>query len=149
MATFISHDERAARVLLEAAGVTLLREDDPDRQAVMDEVLDDASRFDREVASVLPPAVGSEFTASGAWHINSANEFHSVLTGRGILEFMTAEGAVSVVLEAGDIMAVRRAEHRYLPLTAQDWMVRFAGGPTASLVQVDTGRPGAPFPTLA
>ncbi len=31
----------------------------------------------------------------GAWHVNDVSEFHDVLSGDGILEYWTADGAVS------------------------------------------------------
>lgn len=148
MATFISHDEQQARWLLAEAGVTILREDSADRDIVFQEVLDEPSRFDRREVVVECPRPGDEYADFGAWHRNTENEFHSVLSGRGILEYWTKQGAVSVLLEAGDIMAVRRAEHRYLPLTQQRWCVRFSGGPDSQMVPIETGRVGDPWPMV-
>ena len=83
----------------------------------------------------------------GAWHVNNVNEFETVLSGDGIVEFWTADGAVSVRMGAGDIMAVERAEHRYRPLTPQEWALRFGGGLEAEFVGTDTGRAFEPWPT--
>ena len=148
MVHFISHEESAARELLAQAGVTILREDDDWRDALMNEVLDEQSRFDRAEIAMDPPAAGQEFESFGAWHVNNAPEFHSIVSGSGILEYVTPGGVVSVVLEGGDIMAVRCAEHRYLPLTTQHWIARFGGGPAAELTPTETGRAPEPWPTL-
>jgi hypothetical protein len=85
----------------------------------------------------------------GAWHVNNVSEFETVLSGEGIVEFWTPEGAVSVLLRAGDIMAVEQAEHRYRPVTPQEWALRFGGGPEAEFVGPDTGRAADPWPDLS
>lgn len=41
----------------------------------------------------------------GAWHVNNVNEFETVLSGEGIVEFVTSGGMVAVRLGAGDITA--------------------------------------------
>jgi cupin superfamily acireductone dioxygenase involved in methionine salvage len=82
----------------------------------------------------------------GAWHINAVNEFETVVDGEGILEFMTDDGPVAVRLTAGDVMAVERAEHRYRPLTPQQWILRFDDGADGDLGAVDTGRASLAWP---
>ena len=146
MAQFISHAESAARVLLADAGVRILRVDAPDHDDVKMEVLGPDSLDERFQMVAEPPA--DEAAAAhgmGAWHVNNVNEFETVLSGQGIVEFWTDEGAVGVLLVAGDIMAVERAEHRYRPLTSQGWALRFAGGPGGEFVGTDTGRASGPW----
>ena len=63
-----------------------------------------------------------------------------------IVEFITIDGPVSVVLEGGDVMAVQGAEHRYRPLTSQEWILRFGGPDGADLVATDTGRASEAWP---
>lgn len=58
---------------------------------------------------------------------------------------MTPIGLVPVIVEGGDIMVVRGAEHRYLPLTDQRWILRWSGGPEATLEGTDTGRESTPW----
>lgn len=146
MAQFINRDEQEARHLLAGIGCHIVAEDGADRERVMLELLDDESRFDRTDLVVDPPAEDAQFESFGAWHVNSVNEFHSITDGEGLLEFWTADGVVSVILEPGDIMANRAGvEHRYRPLTTQTWIVRISGGPDAELVATNTGRENSPF----
>ncbi len=69
----------------------------------------------------------------GAWHVNAVDELHVVQSGEGIMEFVTLDGVVSVVVGAGDVIEIRGAEHRYRPLTEQRWSLRHSGGPHAEL----------------
>lgn len=123
----------------------------------------DADASPESIASVIPdperqiargaivaqaPAPGAEFSGMGAWHINDVNEAHTVTSGRGYIEFVTNEGVVGVVLVAGDVMLVQRAEHRYLPLESQGWVIRHGGELGADLAPVETGRENAPWPSL-
>ena len=148
MAIFIGRVESAARVLLADAGVRILSVDSQDHDDVMAEVLGADSVDERFRMVAEPPADEvAAATGMGAWHINNVNEFETVISGDGIVEFWTEEGAVAVQLGAGDIMAVERAEHRYRPLTSQDWSLRFAGGPDGEFVGTDTGRPSLDWPT--
>lgn len=149
MARFIGRDEAQARALLAGIGCRIVAEDGADRQQVMEEWLGADSRFDRDVLVVAPPAPGTEFDAFGAWHVNNVNEFHSITRGEGLLEFWTPEGAVSVVLGPGDIMANKAGvEHRYRPMTEQHWIVRIDGGPTADMVATETGRLAEPWASV-
>lgn len=147
MARFISRDDDAARRLLASAGVDIVREESPDFALILAATLAEDSRGERGAMTSQPPAPGEEFTSFGAWHINNQNECHSIDSGSGIVEFMTSDGPVGVLLESGDVMAVRRAEHRYLPLTTHQWRLRFDGGPDAELVATETGRAPSPWPT--
>jgi len=147
MAQFIGRLESAARVLLADAGVRILNVDSPDHDEVRLEVLGADSVAERFQMTAEPPA--DEATAAegmGAWHVNNVNEFETVLSGEGIVEFWTEDGPVAVLLGAGDVMAVEHAEHRYRPLTSQGWALRFAGGPDGEFVGTDTGRPSHAWP---
>jgi uncharacterized cupin superfamily protein len=148
MAEFIGRVESAARVLLADAGVRFLTVDAPDHDSVREEVLGADSVHERFQMTAEPPADDTAAAVGmGAWHVNNVNEFETVLEGEGIVEFWTEDGAVAVLLGAGDIMAVERAEHRYRPLTPQLWSLRFGGGPEAEFVGTDTGRPSREWTT--
>lgn len=95
-----------------------------------------------------PPAAGGEFGGMGAWHRNDVNEVHTVTSGRGYLEFVTNDGIVGVVVGAGDVMLVQGAEHRYLPLEPQGWIIRHGAAPDGDMTPTDTGRPDTPWPAL-
>lgn len=143
MAQFLSLAEDVARASLAQAGVQLLAEDDPRRDEILADALGQDSLEDRLTVDIVPPEEGEESTGMGAWHIREQAEAHSVLTGRGLVEFITADGVVPVIVESGDIMVVRRTEHRYLPLTDQRWILRWSGGPAAVFDNTDTGRDSA------
>jgi mannose-6-phosphate isomerase-like protein (cupin superfamily) len=148
MAAFIGQVESAARSMLRDAGVRILRVDSPEHDEVMAEVLGEDSLAERIRMMAEPPSDNAaESEGIGAWHVNNVNEFETVLSGEGIVEFVTPGGSVAVQLGAGDIMAVERAEHRYRPLTPQEWALRFAGGAESELVGTDTGRPSLDWPT--
>ncbi len=147
MAVFIGRDEAEARELLAAIGTRIIREDAPERAALLAEYLDEASRMDRGSLVAEPPAPGAQDSGMGAWHTNALNEFHSVVGGDGIVEFWTAAGAVAVRVGAGDMMLNKAGvEHRYLPIESQEWIIRFGGGADAELVGSDTGREPGPWP---
>lgn len=142
-------DEGQARQALIAAGVQLLAALDSEGAAdpaVVELVLPPQTRFVREVMTVDPPAIGEQGRDMGAWHINSVDEVHSVLDGEGIMEFVTAQGVVSVLVEGGDVLVIQQAEHRYLPLSRQRWAVRWAGDPSTELIATQTGRTAQPWP---
>lgn len=145
MVRFIGRDEASARELLAAAGVRLLRVDDPGHDAVMREVLGDATQERGRIVAEPPVDAAAASTGMGAWHVNAVNEFETVISGEGIVEFMTIDGPVGVVLEGGDIMAVEGAEHRYRPLAAQEWILRFAGD---DLGATNTGRASDAWPLI-
>lgn len=144
MATFLTYDDERSRAFLSVAGVQILHVDDADLEAMMADVL--GTEVDERGRMTAEPPEGEVASSSGmgAWHINSGSEVHTVVDGRGIVEFMTDKGAVAVLLEAGDVMAVEGAEHRYLPLTPQQWILRFEG---EELVGRETGRTSGPWPS--
>ena len=145
MARFIDRDEDEARALLAGAGVRILRVEDPSTPATLVEVLGDAGVERGRIVAEPPADDAAADEGMGAWHINSVDEFHTVLSGEGLVEFMTADGPVAVVLDAGDVMCVLRAEHRYRPLSPQEWILRFGGPADGELVAAPTGRTSAPW----
>lgn len=149
MARFIGCAEPEGRLLLRAAGVQVLRAIDSDGgvdPAILELVLEPVARHVRAVMAAEPPTPGAENSGMGAWHVNGVDEVHSVLDGQGLMEFWTDQGAVCVLVEAGDVLVIQGAEHRYRPLTDQRWAIRFAGAPDADLVGSNTQRPGEPWP---
>jgi mannose-6-phosphate isomerase-like protein (cupin superfamily) len=76
----------------------------------------------------------------GAWHINNAQEAHSIVAGEGVMEFITQSGVVSVLVEQGDAVLIDKAEHRYLPLTEQTWLIRHGGESDFAFEATETGR---------
>jgi hypothetical protein len=140
VAQFPSMAEDVARASLAQVGVQILTEDDPRRDEILADALGQDSLEDRLTVDIVPPEEGQESAGMGAWHIREQAEAHSVRTGRGLVEFITPDGVVPVIVESGDIMVVRRAEHRYLPLTDQQWTLRWSGGPEAEFDSTDTGR---------
>lgn len=145
MARFIGRNEAEARALLRTAGVRILTAGTPECDAVMTEVLGDLTQERLRIVAEPPADEAAANEGMGAWHVNAVNEFETVTGGEGIVEFMTIEGPVAVLLGAGDVMAVEGAEHRYRPLTAQEWILRFAAD---DLGAVDTGRASAAWPEI-
>ncbi len=147
MAEFLARTEADARALLADARVRFLREDAPDTESNVADVLAGAT-FERGRIVAEPPVDDAAASAGmGAWHVNAVNECHTVVDGDGIVEFVTADGPVAVRIGAGDVMAVERAEHRYRPLRAQGWILRFAGPADGDLGARDTGRTSGAWPT--
>lgn len=147
MARVIGRDPAEARDLLAAVGVELHAAvgDPADADAVLvAQVLPEDSRMDRGEAVIEVPA--DVDAGMGAWHVNPVDELHVVRSGEGIMEFVTVDGPVSVVVGDGDVIVIRGAEHRYRPLTAQAWLLRWSGGPEAQLTATDTGRASEPWP---
>ena len=146
MARFLTVDEDESRALLAAAGVHLARVGDdgePDPALVAD-VLPEGQRQVRAEADIdVPDDVDS---GMGAWHVNAVDEVHVVASGAGVMEFVTIEGPVGVLVEEGDVVAIRGAEHRYRPLTPQRWVLRFGGPADGDLGATDTGRGPSPWP---
>lgn len=147
MAVVIGRDDVEARALLEGVGVRVHTADPVTGEVpadVVSGVLPEDSRGVRAVADIQVPA--DVDAGMGAWHVNAVDELHLVQSGEGIMEFVTLDGIVSVVIGAGDVIEVRGAEHRYRPLTEQRWALRFSGGPDADLAATETGRGAGPWP---
>jgi len=144
-------DDAAARQALAGAGVQVLQALDPQgsvEASVLELVLQPDARFVREEMTAEPPPLGQEDLDMGAWHVNSVDEVHSVLDGRGIMEFVTQVGEISLLVEGGDVLVIQQAEHRYRPVEPQRWAVRWAGGPDTMLEATQTGRPSQPWPSV-
>ena len=58
------------------------------------------------------------------------------------MQFVDDGGVITVDVEAGDVMIIRGAEHRFRALTPAAWVLHFAGPEAADLVATHTGRPG-------
>jgi hypothetical protein len=141
---FIGIEADVAVQRLAVLGVELVKAGGDDA-AVVERALPDGERQVRSDVVIEPPA--DDTAGMAAWHVNSLDEAHSVRSGEGLVQFWTDAGPVSAVLEAGDVMVVRGAEHRYLPLTTQRWLIRHAGGPTQEQATRDTGRAAQPWPS--
>lgn len=149
MALLIGRDDVEARALLDAVGVRLhdaIGEPADADPLVIASVLPEDSRMDRGEAVIEVPLVTDVDRGMGAWHVNAVDELHVVRSGKGVMEFVTLDGVVSVVIGASDVIEVRGAEHRYRPLSAQTWLLRWSGGPEAQLTATDTGRMSDPWP---
>lgn len=136
-------------VALAAVGVSFVHasgEDVP--EDLLDEILGPEERQVRAVVVAQPPAAGEENSGMGAWHVNAAHEVHYVRSGRGLVQFALPEGICSVEVLPGDVMIVRGAEHRYLPLEPQEWVLRHSGPADADLGAQDTGREPGPWPLM-
>jgi len=132
---------------LEAGGVRFVHAPGDDAPAdLVAEILQPGEREIRAVAVADPPAPGDEYTGMGAWHVNAVDEVHFVRSGRGLLQFVLPEGVCTVEVSAGDVMIVRRAEHRYLPIESQEWVMRHSGPAEAGLGAHETDRAPEPWP---
>ena len=107
--------------------------------------LEEGERETRGEAAVDPPAAGQEFEDFGAWHVNDGNEAHLLRSGTGQVQFVDDGGVITVDVEAGDVMIIRGAEHRFRALTPATWVLHFAGSEGADLVATQTGRQGSPW----
>ena len=147
MALVIGRDDVEARALLDGAGVRLHRADPVTADVPADVVSAVLPEDSRDVRAVADIAVPEDVDAGmGAWHVNAVDELHVVQTGEGIMEFVTLDGIVSVLIGSGDVIEVRGAEHRDRPHTEQRWALRFSGGPDADLAATETGRGADPWP---
>jgi mannose-6-phosphate isomerase-like protein (cupin superfamily) len=147
MARVIGRDDTEALALLDSVGVRLHVADAATADAparIVAAVLPEGSRDVRAVADIAVP--DDVDAGMGAWHVNAVDELHVVQSGEGIMEFVTPDGIVSVVVGAGDVIEIRGAEHRYRPLTEQRWTLRYGGGPDAELLATGTGRGAEPWP---
>lgn len=148
---FVGIDEESGRRLLAAIGTEIHqigREGSTDEAEVVASVLPEGERHVRGTFDATAPAPGEEHAAHCAWHINAVTEAHTINSGRGLFEFWTDEGPVSVVLTAGDLLVNRSAEHRYRPLGDQQLRLRHSGGMDGDFGYVDTGRSPAPWPEV-
>lgn len=147
MATVTGPQGEDAHALLAEAGVEFREAHGSDvPEEWLNEVLPEGERYVRAEITADLPGPGAEFEGMGAWHVNARRECHLVRGGRGLLQVATPGGIVTVVLEAGDVMIVRGAEHRYRPVEAQGWLLRWSGPPEAGLDPRDTGRLPEPWP---
>lgn len=150
MAKFSGPDGVDVEAVLKGAGVRIVHAPGDDAPpGLVAEVLPVGERDVRQVVLAEPPGGDDVYTGMGAWHINSVDEVHYVRTGRGLVQFALAEGVCSVELVAGDVMIIRKAEHRYLPLQAQEWVIRHSGPSEGDLGYRETGRPAEPWPAQA
>jgi len=134
---------------LRAAGASFVHGPGDDAPAdLIAEVLGPDERQVRAVVEVQPPSAGEEHAGMGAWHVNAVDEVHFVRSGRGVLQVVLPHGICTVELEPGDVMVVRGAEHRYLPLAPQQWVLRWSGPADADLGARETGRAADPWPAL-
>lgn len=153
MAKIVGRDESRGVDALAQAGVefhraTLVDDAYVTPADVVAAVLPEGCRDVREEVRAVVPEGDMRDHGMGAWHINDAFEVHTILSGEGILEFVTPEGIVSVLGTAGDIMVVRGVEHRYLPLTDQIWQIRTSAEPGTAMTARETGRDSLPWPTV-
>ena len=107
--------------------------------------LAEGERQTRGEVAVDPPAAGQEFEDFGAWHINDGNEAHLLPSRTGQVQFVDDGGEITVDVEAGDVMIIRGAEHRFRALTPAVWVLHFAGPEGADLVATQTGRQDTPW----
>gem|GEM_PF-1051287 len=144
-------DPSDADAALSGAGVQVLQALDAEGTVevdVLELLLPPQARHVREVLTLEPAGPIDQDSGMGAWHVNSVDEVHSVLDGQGVMEFVTGAGIISVLVEAGDVVVIQQAEHRYLPLTHQRWAVRWSGTPDTGLQATETGRPAQPWPRI-
>ena len=120
-----------------------IEDDVPDRLLAL--ALDEEERQPRGEVAVNPPAAGHEFEDFGAWHVNDGNEAHLLRSGTGQVQFVDDDGVITVDVEAGDVMIIRGAEHRFRALTPAVWVLHFAGPAGADLVATQTGRQDSPW----
>lgn len=114
---------------------------------VLSEVLGPGELQVRAVVVAEPPAPGEEHGGMGAWHVNAVHEAHFARSGRGILQVVLADGIATVEVIPGDVMLIRGAEHRYVPLEAQEWVLRHTGPDDADLGARETDRAADPWPS--
>jgi mannose-6-phosphate isomerase-like protein (cupin superfamily) len=147
VARVIDRDEEQALRLLDAVGVRIhhvVGDTGDASPAVVAQVLPPAVRHIRAEADVAVP--DDVDAGMGAWHVNAVDELHVVSSGEGVMEFITLDGVVSVVVTEGDVIEIRGAEHRYRPLSPQHWRLRFAGSPADDLASTATGRAQQAWP---
>lgn len=135
-----------ASVRLAALGVEFhSTRDDDVPAALLATVLPQGEQQVRAVAVMDPPTPGGEFDGVGAWHINAQDEAHLLREGAGEVQFADDTGIITVLLKAGDIMIVRRAEHRFRALAPCTWVLHYSGPDGADLETTPTGRIDSPW----
>jgi hypothetical protein len=96
--------------------------------------------------AVLGPADAPDASPElGAWHINAERELHLLRSGSGQFEFVTPHGIVCVLMEPGDVIEIRRVEHRFRAFTSTTWVLRYSGAANAELSPKPTGRVEKPW----
>lgn len=148
---FIGIDGERGLSLLRSVGTEIHQVEEEGSQLeseLVASVLPEGERHVRGTFDATAPALGEEHSAHCAWHTNSVTEAHTFNSGRGLFQFWTAEGPVSVVLTAGDLLVNRGAEHRFLPLGDQQLRLRHSGEADGEFGYVGTGRSPMPWPDL-
>jgi hypothetical protein len=142
MAKFLHPDTIAGQAALADIGVRFVSSDHEGEISGehLEEFLSESERHVRTTFTAQPPSEDSHFDGMGAWHINNAQEAHSIVAGEGVMEFITQSGVVSVLVEQGDAVLIDKAEHRYLPLTEQTWLIRHGGESDFTFEATETGR---------
>ena len=115
--------------------------------AILAATLPEGERHVRGEVTMQPPAPGEEFTGVGAWHINAQDEAHLLRDGTGQVQFIDGENVITVDLEPGDVMVIKRAEHRFRALTPAQWILHYSGPDGADLHTDETGRASNPWPS--
>lgn len=149
---FIGIDDEDGRSLLRAVGTEIhqiRQEGSPEETRLVARALPEGERHTRGTFDATAPDPGDEHAAHCAWHTNSVTEAHTFNSGRGLFQFWTEQGPVSVVLTAGDLLVNRGAEHRFLPLGKQQLRLRHSGGADGDFGYVDTGRSPMPWPEVS
>jgi hypothetical protein len=149
---FIGIDEDRGRRLLHGVGAEVhhvTREGSSEETALLARVLPEGERHVRATFDAAKPEPGAEHSAHCAWHTNAVVEAHTVNSGRGLFQFWTEEGPVTIVLTAGDLLVNRGAEHRYLPMTDQQLRLHHSGEIDGEFGYVDTGRGPMPWPEVS
>jgi len=145
MATITPPD---AEFILEELGVTFLRTEEKDvPEEILAAVLPEGERQVRGEVTMQPPAPGEEFTGVGAWHVNAQDEAHLLRGGFGQVQFIDGHNVITVDLEPGDVMVIKRAEHRFRALTPAQWILHYSGPAGADLHTEETGRASDPWPS--
>lgn len=130
-----------ARDRLAALGVEFHETNDDDvPDELLTAVLPEGERQQRGVATMEPPAPGEEFDGVGAWHVNAQSEAHLLRSGTGQVQFIDDAGVITVDLSSGDVMIVRKAEHRFRALAPCTWVLHYEGPDGADLATTPTGR---------
>lgn len=99
----------------------------------------------RGVVTMDPPASGEEFSGVGAWHRNAQDEAHFLRDGTGEVQFIDDAGIIKVHLAAGDVMIIRKAEHRFRAKTPATWVLHYSGTDGQDLETTPTGRTDSPW----